>query len=132
MALIDELGLADDTIIVFTSDHGDMLGSHGLLTKGIATSYEEVHNIPLVLRVPGMRRGQSEDRALVSLVDLGPTLLDLCGLRALERAQGRSFRPVLAGDADPADWRSAYAEFYGQRFVYTQRIIWDSDLEICV
>ncbi len=106
MALIDELGLADDTIVVFTSDHGDMLGSHGLLTKGVATSYEEVHNIPLVLRVPGMhvsgkQAGRVEDQALVSLVDLGPTLLDLCGLPALDRAQGRSFRPLLTGDGRP-------------------------------
>ena len=104
---VDELGLADDTIIVFTSDHGDMLGGHGLLTKGVATSYEEVYNIPLVLRVPGKRSVRNEERALVSLVDLGPTLLDLCGLPALEQAQGRSLQPVLAGDADPAEWRSS-------------------------
>ncbi len=124
---VSELGLADDTIIVFTSDHGDMLGGHGLLTKGVATSYEEVYNIPLVVRVPGIRNGQLEERALVSLVDLGPTLLDLCGLQPLEQAQGRSFAPVLAGGAVPSEWRSAYAEFYGQRFVYTQRIVWAKD-----
>ncbi len=123
---VDELGLADDTIIIFTSDHGDMLGGHGLLTKGVATAYEEVYNIPLVLRVPGMR-STSGERSLVSLVDLGPTLLDLCGLPALGQAQGRSLQPVLAGDADPAEWHTAYAEFYGQRFVYTQRIVWAND-----
>ena len=60
-------------------------------------------------------------------MDVGPTLLDLCGAQPLEDAQGRSLRPVLEGSADPSERRSAYAEFYGQRFVYTQRIVWEGD-----
>jgi arylsulfatase A-like enzyme len=59
------------------------------------------------------------------MVDLAPTLCDLAGAQPLAGGQGRSLRPVLDGTADPAEWTSAYAEFYGQRFVYTQRIVWE-------
>lgn len=123
LAELRGLNLSDDTLIVFTSDHGDMLGAHGLAAKGIGTAYEEVYNIPLVLRVPGVRSG--EDRVTrTSLVDLAPTLLDYAGAAPLPAAQGRSLRPVLEGTADPADWQDGYAEFFGQRFVYTQRLTW--------
>jgi len=74
--------------------------------------------------VPGLTRGGDDRETRVSLVDLAPTLLDLCGLPPLPGVQGRSLRPVLEGRADPADWTDAYAEFYGQRYVYTQRIVW--------
>jgi arylsulfatase A-like enzyme len=127
--VLRETGQYDHTIVVVTSDHGDMLGGHGLATKGVGTSYEEVYNIPLVVRVPGIAT-RGVNRSLhprVSLVDLGPTLLDLCGAGALPGAHGRSLRPVLDGSADPEAWRDAYGEFFGQRFVYTQRIVWHDD-----
>jgi arylsulfatase A-like enzyme len=83
-----------------------------------------VYNIPLILAGPGVpARGQDDD-TLTSLVDVGPTLLDLCGLSPLPTAHGRSLRPVLKGAADPSTWRDAFAEFFGQRFVYTQRLVW--------
>ena len=123
---LKDAGAYGDTVIVVTSDHGDLLGAHGLATKGVGTGYEEVYNVPLIIRVPGMRTG--EDAAhRTSLVDLAPTLLDLCGARPLEGCQGRSLRPVLEGTAEAADWQDAYAEFFGQRFVYTQRITWHGD-----
>jgi len=127
LEVLRQTGQYDNTIIVFTSDHGDMLGGHGLATKGVGTAYEEVYNVPLIIRTPGMTAGQEDGRTLTSLVDLAPTLLDLCGLDPLPDAQGRSLRPVLEGTADPDDWRDAYAEFFGQRFVYTQRIVWHEE-----
>jgi arylsulfatase A-like enzyme len=123
---LEKTGALDDTIIVVTSDHGDMLGAHGLATKGVGTAYEEVYNIPLIVRAPGMRSGEEAEHR-VSLVDIGPTLLDLCGAGPLDPCQGRSLRPILEGSADPAQWQEAYAEFFGQRFVYTQRIVWHGD-----
>ncbi len=115
-------GVYDETIIVFTSDHGDMLGGHGLATKGVGTPYEEVYNIPLVVRLPG-GQGQGENGdAVVSMVDIAPTLLHLAGAAPIESAQGTSFARVLSGEE--AGGRDAYAEFYAQRFVYTQRITW--------
>jgi arylsulfatase A-like enzyme len=124
VAALREAGVYDETVIVFTSDHGDMLGGHGLATKGVATGYEEVYNIPVIVRAPGVAGGREQAAALVNLVDVGPTLLDLCGAEALPAAQGRSFRPILEAVADPEDWQDAYAEFFGQRFVYTQRLVW--------
>ncbi len=127
LQVLRETGQYDNTIVVFTSDHGDMLGGHGLVTKGVGTSYEEVYNIPLIIRAPGMAGGREESGALVGMVDLAPTLLDLCGAGAIAAAQGRSLRPVLEGRHAPAGWQDAYAEFFGQRFVYTQRIVWHAN-----
>jgi len=127
LAELRALNLYEDTLIVFTSDHGDMLGAHGLTTKGIGTPYEEVYNIPLILRVPGARTGVEDRQTCANLVDLAPTLLDYAGAPPLPAAQGRSLRPVLEGTADPADWQDAYAEFFGQRFVYTQRVTWHGE-----
>lgn len=129
LAFLRSAGLDGNTIVVFTSDHGDMLGGHGLVAKGVGTPYEEVYTIPLVVRVPGMRGGREERAAHVSTVDVAPTLLDLCGLGPLPAAQGRSLRPLLDGSAGPDGWRDGYAEFYGQRFVYTQRIVWRDSLK---
>jgi arylsulfatase A-like enzyme len=126
ISTVQDAGLYDDTIIVVSCDHGDMLGGHGLAAKGVGTPYEEVYNIPLVIRVPGRVSGEQEE-AVVSIVDIGPTLLDLCGLDALPDAQGRTFRAVIDGNADMHQWQDAYAEFYGQRFVYTQRIVWHAN-----
>jgi choline-sulfatase len=121
-----EAGCSEDTVVIVTSDHGDMLGGHGLATKGIGTAYEEVYNVPLILRVPGFRAGEDTSHT-VSLVDIAPTILDLCGAEPLADCQGRSMRTVLDGTSDGGDWQDAYAEFFGQRFVYTQRICWHGD-----
>ncbi len=122
--VLKETNQYDNTIIVFTSDHGDMLGGHGLATKGVGTSYEEVYNIPLIVHIPEMTEGREDNTTLTSLVDIAPSLLDLCGVNALDEAHGKSLRSVFEGTANPEDWRDAYAEFFGQRFVYTQRIVW--------
>jgi arylsulfatase A-like enzyme len=123
---LQQAGVYEDTIVVVTSDHGDMLGAHGLATKGVGTAYEEVYNIPLIVRAPGMRAGE-DDVHRMDMTDLAPTILDLCSLAPPETMQGRSFRAVLEGAADPREWQDAYAEFFGQRFVYTQRIVWHGD-----
>jgi arylsulfatase A-like enzyme len=125
--VLRETGQYENTIIVFACDHGDMVGGHGLVAKGVGTPYEEVYNVPLIIRVPGMAARGEDNQTLISTVDLAPTLLDLCDAKHLESAQGRSLRPVLEGTADADDWRDAYAEFFGQRFVYTQRIVWHDD-----
>ena len=76
LAALDAAGLAEDTIVVFTSDHGDNLGSHGLVQKG--SPNEESIRIPLLVRWPG-RTPRSEPAQVASLVDLAPTLLSLAG-----------------------------------------------------
>ena len=83
-----------DTAILCTTDHGDMMGAHGLRGKG-PMMYEEICNVPLIVRVPGGPAG-AVSRALVSHLDLLPTLLHLAGIERPPSLQGTSLLPVLA------------------------------------
>lgn len=123
---VKELGMWDDTIVVFTSDHGDLMGAHRLLLKGVPV-FEEVYRVPLVISGPGLLRGESSER-IVSLLDVAPTLTELALDEPFD-AHGRSLVPLLVpprGDngIDPAWQDEAYAEMHGQRLSYTQRIVW--------
>ncbi|WP_422001467.1 sulfatase-like hydrolase/transferase [Reyranella sp.] len=101
MASLRENGLENDTIVVFASDHGDMLGSHHLWDKGQVA--EEAIRIPIVYRWPGgIRPGASRTR-LTSLMDVMPTLLDLCGGAIPGHVQGRSQARLLRGAPDEDD-----------------------------
>lgn len=98
-----ELGLVDSTIVVFVSDHGFHLGEHGGQWRK-HTQFEESTRVPLIVRLPSGNREQATS-ALVELVDLYPTLVDLCGLPQPTGLEGTSFRPVLE---DPLrDWKTA-------------------------
>ncbi len=120
LAELDSLGMAGNTLVVFTSDHGDYLGAHRLFLKGVP-AFEEAYRVPLILAGPGIPAGRPVDQ-IVSLLDLAPTLLDLL-LGQPWDGHGRSLAPLLAGQ--PADWPDeAYAEMQGQRFAYQQRIVW--------
>lgn len=127
---LEELGLAEDTIVVYTSDHGEQLGEHRLLTKTV--QYEGSVRVPLIMRVPEVVRARHGDRTRleprrmttpVSLVDLTPTLLDLLGYQIPRHMQGVSLRPLLAeGDRDPeeAEVFIEWNEWDGIRPVYEQ------------
>lgn len=125
---LERIGQLDNTLIVFTADHGDMMGGHGLLTKGV-TPYEEVYNIPLLIADPGAAGNGQECHHIVSLGDLCPTLLELCGQAPFDNCQFRSLRPLLEAPGR-RDWTDeAYAEFHGQRYFFTQRILWRDHLK---
>jgi iduronate 2-sulfatase len=94
---LEKQGLADDTIVVFTSDHGYHMGEHGLYQK--SSLFEESARVPLVIAAPGRCQAGSAAAAPVSLVDLFPTLAELCDVRAPANLQGQSLAPLLA---DPA------------------------------
>lgn len=102
-------GVADNTVIVVASDHGLMLGEHGL--GGKALNYEPCLAIPMIVydpRLPVARRGVREPR-LVQSIDVAPTLVELAGIDPTDGMQGRSLTPLLAGRS--IDWREyAYAE----------------------
>ena len=98
-----ELELESSTIVVFVSDHGFHLGEHGGLWRK-HTQFEESTRVPLIVRIPGGVSGRTTS-ALVELVDLYPTLADLCGLPSPEGMEGISFRPVL--EAPDVPWKSA-------------------------
>ena len=92
LAAVEALGQTEDTIVVFTSDHGDMMGEHGLMMKGFMP-YRGTQQVPLVVCVPG--RSANRSSSLASSVDLAPTILDLCDLPAFDGIQGYSLAPVL-------------------------------------
>ncbi len=88
---------SEDTVIVYTSDHGDMLGHHGLLSKG-PMMYEETCNVPFVFRHPNLT--PSVSNAVVSHLDILPTMLDIAGLECPESLHGKSLRPLLEKNVD--------------------------------
>ncbi|MFC1734605.1 sulfatase-like hydrolase/transferase [Candidatus Hydrogenedentota bacterium] len=92
---LDRLSLSDKTAVVFTSDHGDMQGSHGLANK--SHPHEESSRIPLIARVPGGAEGRVTD-ALVSGIDFFPTCLDYAALPLEQRVEGVSFAPLTRGE----------------------------------
>ncbi len=95
--VVEERGETDNTVVVFASDHGEMLGDHGLWGK--STWYTASSGIPLIVAGSGIRRGITSD-ALVSLHDLTATFLDYAGARPLPEMDSRSLRGVLEGETD--------------------------------
>lgn len=95
LAALEESGAWDDTIIVFSSDHGDMCGSHGLRSKGPFV-YDEIMKVPAVVRAPGLAAAGSVSSSLTSHVDLARTICGLAGVSAPPSMRGVDFGPVLA------------------------------------
>ena len=93
---LDETGQRDNTVIIFTSDHGEALGDHGLMYKG-CRFYEGLVRVPLIFSWPTRFEQDLQSDALVELLDLSATLLDLAGVEVPEYFQGASLRPILDG-----------------------------------
>jgi arylsulfatase A-like enzyme len=97
---LDELGLADHTLVIFTSDHGNMIGEHGMIEKSTEAFYDDLMRVPLLMRLPGKIAAGKTSDAVADSVDIAPTLLDYLGQRPLLGAQGRSLRPLLEGKVE--------------------------------
>jgi arylsulfatase A-like enzyme len=105
---LKRLGQYEHTVIVFTSDHGEMAGSHGRMNKGLA--YEESARIPLIVRTPqGLRHHVREE--LVSGIDLNPTMLDWLNLPAEPHFAGQSFAALSENERREAEERTIVCEF---------------------
>ena len=104
---LKEKGMLDNTIIIYTSDNGRFQGSHGLFDKCLL--YEESVKAPLIIydgRAPKDKRGFREN-ALISSVDMAPTIVSMAGLEIPESMQGRDFTGILNKTQDMSDWRDA-------------------------
>jgi arylsulfatase A-like enzyme len=100
LRMLSDAGVLDDTLLVFSSDHGDLCGDHGGVSKNVS-HYEEIMRLPLVLRWPnGLGSAPRRVEGMVEMVDLLPTLLGLCGAKVPSVMAGRNYAPaLLAGEA---------------------------------
>jgi uncharacterized sulfatase len=110
IASLKEAGLDDNTIILFTSDHGWHLGEHGLWHK--RSLFEESARVPFILATPGMKTAGQRSNSLIELTDVFPTLCDLCGVSAPKQLEGKSLRPFI---------ENASAEIHTAAFTQARR-----------
>ncbi|MEM9365705.1 MAG: sulfatase [Planctomycetota bacterium] len=106
---LEESGLADNTIVIYSSDQGWYLGDHGWFDK--RWMYEESLKTPLLVRWPGVTEAGSTSDAIVSNLDFAETFLDLAGVDVPADMQGRSLVPLLQGET-PEDWRKTFYYHY--------------------
>jgi len=99
LKFLDDEGLVQSTLVVFTSDHGDMLGSHGAYEK--SKPEEESLHVPLYMRWPGKIRAASRTETLFSSIDLMPTILSICGLKTPAPVTGQDLSGVALGTGNP-------------------------------
>jgi arylsulfatase A-like enzyme len=104
MAFLDESGLAENTLVIFTSDHGEEIGGHWLMGKG--GYFDGSYHVPLIVRDPrpGAARGARVTR-FTEHVDILPTMMEAIGAAIPLQCDGRALSPFLAGEAAPATWR---------------------------
>jgi len=125
---LEQTGQADNTLVIYVSDHGDYAGAHGLWAKGVP-SFREGYNIPCVIRWPkGIANPGRQVDAFVSTTDFAPTILEAAGIPSSEfKMSGKSLLPWLRGET-PADWRDAiFSQLNGVELYYTQRIVTTKD-----
>jgi arylsulfatase len=107
---LEDTGQLDNAIVIYMSDHGELLGDHGVYLKG-PFFYEPSVHVPLVVNWPGRIAGRRIE-GLVELLDLAPTLLDAAGLPIYAGMQGKSLWPLLTGDGARTDTPDVYCEYY--------------------
>jgi arylsulfatase A-like enzyme len=107
---LDDEGLAENTLVIYTSDQGFFLGDHGWYDKRFM--YEESLRMPFIVRYPRETQPGTINKDIILNVDFAPLFLDLAGVDVPDAFQGRSFRPLLQGRT-PADWRrSLYYRYW--------------------
>ena len=125
---LDSLGLADDTLVIYTADHGDMCGSHRMMDKHYVL-YDDIVKVPLIARWPGVvKSGAVCSNFICHSLDIPPTMLDIVHIENKEFFQGNSLLPLLKGDGKGNSTNNlrqyAVSTYNGQQFgLYTQRMI---------
>jgi arylsulfatase A-like enzyme len=119
---LDRTGQAENTMVVFTSDHGDMAGAHRMWLKGWMP-YEESYRVPLMVRWPGHIAPGSRSARLVQTHDLAHTYVAAAGAKPLPYQDGRALQPLFENGAR-RDWPDEIlCAYYGGEFLYTQRMV---------
>jgi arylsulfatase len=121
---LDEAGITEETIVIYTTDHGDFVGNHGMVEKTAAGQnvYEDILNVPLIIKYPGNKQNGKRNAELVSLVDIFPTLVDLLGLEMPELKhplQGLSLAKSLT-KGEPVNREFIVSESWSQATVITK------------
>jgi len=136
LAALEQTGQDGNTVVMFTSDHGELFGDHGLLFKG-PFMYDALTRVPFLVRIPGLDRheglaghigaGQTRDE-LVGHVDIAPTILDLAGADVPGSVEGRSLMPLLRRQAEPrgailTEFHSGYRPDLNIKTIHTPKWI---------
>ena len=108
---LDETGQRENTVIIFTSDHGESLGDHGLLYKG-CRFYDGLVRVPLIFNCPGSIESGLQSEALVELLDMSATILDFAGVERPEYFQGDTLRSILSGESEAGHHRDSIRSEY--------------------
>ncbi len=117
---VKELGLYEDTAIIFTSDHGGMVGAHRLCDKG-PYLYDEILRVPFIARIPDLTKEGTRNGNWIYNYDLMPTFIDIAGGRIADQLDASSILPVLRG----TETRESvmFGEFYGHQVPTSQRVV---------
>lgn len=120
---LEETGQTDNTLLIRTADHGDLLGDHGLFLKGVAP-YEGSYHIPLIVRWPeGIADPGREVSSIARLLDLAPTILEAGEAAPLEETHAQSLLPLLTGEEPDGKRDELFTQMNGVELYYTQRLM---------
>lgn len=127
LAALEATGQAEDTLVLYVSDHGDYCGEHGLFAKGIPC-FRGAYHVPAVVRWPALIKNPGRmEAAFVSLADFAPTFLDAAGIAANRSFYGASLMPFLRNE-EPANWRdTVFTQCNGVELYVTQRSVMTRD-----
>jgi arylsulfatase A-like enzyme len=123
LAALDELGLAENTLVIYSSDHGDLCGAHGMIDKHYVM-YDDVLRVPLLMRWPAvLPAGRTVDALVSAALDLAVTFCAVAGLPAPSTFQGHGLLPLALGE-QVAERDAVFASYHGNQFgLYSQRMV---------
>ncbi|MCB0122865.1 MAG: sulfatase-like hydrolase/transferase [Caldilineaceae bacterium] len=129
LATLDELGLTESTVVIYSADHGDLCGSHGMIDKHYVM-YEELVRVPLIVRWPGtVAAGQTIDAFVSSEIDLAATFCACAAVPAPTTFAGQSLLPLIASTGRKEQWANRseiFTTYFGNQFgLYSQRMVRD-------
>ena len=126
--IVDKLkaeGLYDDTIIIYSADHGDCLGAHKLIEKG-AFTFDEIYHIPMVVK----GAGNKDNDSFVYLHEVMPTILDVAGVTPSRPVDGESILPLMMGEKESNGRTEVFCEYHNHFYTHRQRMVRDLDYQL--